>query len=225
MILEKKNIILIVGFFILTLIACLVGVSTNNTQVVNVAIPLFFVSLITMYIGLVKKVDIYFLLYLILLLISETLFLYKKEYFNYIILSSTISQIILIYFIISFKHISYKTAIPYSLVTFLGYFVIYIYVLDVDVNSSSIVLLYGIVNAVLVGFTMANHLRKMYLANYLLFLGVAFGVLNNAIMSLDIKGVNSNILALVTNIITHASICLSFITRVNRPAKKFRDKL
>lgn len=172
-----------------------------------------------MYIGSVKKPNIYFTIYLFLSLISETLFLFKEKYFFYVLLTSSIAQLILIGFILSYKHLRHSTALFYIIATIIFYFIIYKYVIDIP--KSGMLITNGLINAALASFAMANHLRKMYLANYLLFLGAAFKVLNYAITSIDLFGAYMNIYASTTDIISYFFICRSFIARVNRlPRRK-----
>lgn len=216
---KTKNSIL-VGLFVIAFLVSVVAIFRKNIQIMNVSIPLIFVSLIIMYIGSVKKPNIYFVAYLFLSLISESLFLFKEKYFFYVLLTTGISQIILIAFIISFKHLKYATALFYFVATVIFYLIIYKYVIETPSNIMLIIV--GLINSVLASFAMVNHLRKMYLANYLLFLGVAFKVLNYAMASLDLFNSNANIYPFIIDIISYFFICRSFIARVNRLPKKRR---
>lgn len=214
---RTKNAIFL-GLFTISFVANIIGIIAQNNKIVSIAIPSIFISLIVMYIGSVKKPNTYFMIYLLLSLTSETLFLFKESYFFYVLLTSTIAQIILIAFIISFKHLRYSETLFYLVATIIFYFVIYTYVIKMPKNIMLIV--NGLINAILAAVAMSNYLRKMYLANYLLFLGIAFKVLNYAIASIDLFDVNANIYASITDIISYFFICRSFIIRVNRPRKR-----
>lgn len=207
-----------VGVFLLAVIVHLFGIIIGNAFLVSVAVPVTFLSLVLMYVFLAKKVEVYPLIHLILMAVAEILLLFKDVFFVHALIISIIAQLILVKLIISYKHVKYLNAVVYFLLTSLGYIVIYIYMINIDTRD--FVLLYGLVNSLVVSLGMANYLRKMYWANYLLFLGVAFWVLNNAMLSLNIFNINSNVFVVVTNAITHFCICLSFIVRVNKLPNK-----
>lgn len=218
--LNNNKEILLNTLFSLLVVANIVGVLLNETVVTPVLTPLIFAFLLILYVGLAKKTDKYFIAHLILILIAEILIVIDDKFLFYAVFTSIIAQILLVKLIIGFKHLRYRDAIIYFLVTFIGYIVIYFYVLGV--KTDTIIILYGLVNSLVTALSLVNYLRKMYMANYLLFLGVAFWVLNNAIVSLNIFDTNGNVLGLITNIITHFFICRSFIVRTNRLPKRLR---
>lgn len=215
----KRKEILLISLFVLSVIASIIGVLMQNESITNTAVVVEFSLLVLMYVVLVKKINYWVVVHLVLMLLAE-LFLLYKGMFLFSMMMSAIAQIVLIKLIIDLKHIKFYDSVFYFLVTVLGYIVIYVKVLDVRVGYG--IVFYGVTNALVVALGMANHLKKMYLANYLLFLGVAFWVLNNAILSLNVFDVHSNIFGLITNSITHFCITYSFVVRVNRLPKKKR---
>lgn len=202
------------GLFILSAIIGLLGISYENFQVLFVITPVIFLLLIIIYVGIVKKINYLFLTYLFLVAIGEVLMLFDKKYFLYAINTSVLSQCILIYFIFTYKHIRLKSVLVYFTITEFCYILLGNQVLSIEKHY--MIIIYGIVNAFLTALSLDNYIKKMYMANYLLWLGVSFGVLNNAIISLDVFGYSLNIYAFMTNVISHYLICKSFVLRTNR---------
>lgn len=217
----KRSYILPISLFFISFILVIISTVTKSLEAIYVSTPLVFISLIILYITIVKRVNKYFILYLITVFIAEVLFLFKENFLLHSLSLFIISQIILIGFVISFKHIKYLAVLYYFIPTVVFYTVVCHYAVDSSEKNFLFVIL-GFVNSILVSGIMVNYLRKMYWANYFLFLGAAFLVLNNAIVSLDIFNSNTNIFALLTNVISDLFICISFIVRVNSPAKKNR---
>lgn len=216
---KKKKYIFFGGLFSLAFIINIIGVLIKSTPITSVTTPLVFISLILLYVGTVNKINFYVVLLLFFCLLSEIFFIFKGEYFIYTLLASITWQIIVIYFIFSFKHIKYKDILPYFIPTIIGYFILYGFVIN-ELQKSIVFIIFIWVNSILVSSTMANYLKKMYWANYLLFLGIAFKVLSYAITSIDIFNARSNVFSLLTNVISDLFICVSFIVRVNKPKKE-----
>lgn len=215
----KKSQILSISLFTISFIWTIFSTITKNLDEIFISTPLIFISLIILYITFVEKVNRYFVLYLVIILFAELLFLYKEKYFFHSLILFVISQIILVIFVISFKHIRYLRVLYSFIPIAIFYLVVYYYTVDSS-QKNSIFVIFGLANSILISFVMVNYLRKMYWANYLLLLGAAFLVLNNAIVSIDIFNTNTNIFALLTNVISDLFICASFIVRVNNPKKE-----
>lgn len=213
---QRRASLIVLVLFILAILVNIFGIFTNTYSLIYISTPLIFSFLLAIYVVSVKKDKLsrLFVVHLIFVFLAELLFVFKEKYFLYTLLCSIISQIILIFFIIKFRHIKYKDMLYYFAITFASYYIIYTYVLDVE--SSVMIVIYGIVNSLLTAFALVNYLKKMYMANYLLWLGVATGVLNNGLISLNIFEMEMNILVLLTNVISHYLICKSFIVRANK---------
>lgn len=217
----KKSQILSIGLFTISFILAIFSTITKNLDGIFISTPLIFISLIILYITLVKKVNKYFVLYLVIILFAELLFLFKEKFFFHALILFVISQIILVMFVISFKHIKYIRVLYAFIPTAIFYLIVYYYTIDSS-QKNSLFVIFGLANSILISFVMVNYLIKMYLANYLLLLGAAFLVLNNAIVSIDIFNTNTNVFALLTNVVSDIFICASFIVRVNKPKKEKR---
>lgn len=207
--LNKETVL--IGMFFVTVILGLLGISEKNLQLTHVVTPALFISLIIMYAETAKQVKPLFLLYLVFILIAEVLMLFEGKFINYALFISVVSQLILVFFIFGYKHIRFKSVLTFFITTFVSY--VFLYAQVANAEFTFMVVVYGLINAFLTALALDNYISKMYMANYLLWLGVSFGVLNSAIISIDVYGSSLNIYAFITNIITHYLICRSFIIR------------
>lgn len=224
---KNKKTFLLMGIFIISVILHITGILVKNVNLINSATILTFSSLCLIYVVLAKRINLWVLAHLLLILIAELLLLFERN-LSYAMALSIIAQIILVKLIIGLKYIRFSSSAIYFLVTILGYSVIYLYVINIEVGW--VILIYGLVNSLVVSLGMANYLKKMYWANYLLFLGVAFWVLSNAFLSLNLFSFKVNIFVSVTNALTHFFICISFVIRTDKlsPKKgvlKYKSKL
>lgn len=212
---RKETILLSICFF--TAIVGLLVITTGSYESAFIVIPLVFLSLIMLYVGSVKRTQLYVLIYLFLVVLAETLLLFKKEYLHLAMISSILSQLILVYYIITYRNIKIKSALLYFMAIIISYTVLYYYVINIEKHFLYVI--FGYTNAILTSLALDNYINKMRMPNYLLWLGISFGVLDNIIMSLDIYNSHLNVYSFVVNVISHYLICRSFILREKRMSR------
>lgn len=216
---KNRSFIVFSGLLLFAVLLNITGVTIGDSLLVVVSIPLIFVFLILLYVFSVKKVNLLLLGYQFSILIAEVLYLFKEKYFTLVIVFYTVAQFILVISILNLKHIKLKNSLFYFLLLFFSFVFVYLFVLDIK-EGSLFVIIYGFSVCLMVALATANYLKKMYMANYLLFLGAAFVVLSNAIMSLFVFEATTNIPILITNVTAHSFICVSFIVRNDRVLPK-----
>lgn len=226
---KKQKIAVIIGVFLLAVLMNIIGIFLKNENILFVFRPLILGSLMLLYYNSVKKVNVLFLSCQFAGLIGDFLMLFKQDFFTYAVLCYIISQTLLILIILRFKHVKLTTTVIYFAFSFFCFIIIYLFVLEYLKGYVILVMAFGISISVLTALSIVNYLNKMYMANYLLFLGLAFGVLSTVLMSLDIfnsSNFYTNIFIFTLNVIMHYLVCRSFITREDKtPNKKVFESI
>lgn len=217
---KKQNTIYFTGILILIIIMNIIGIITKNSAIVSISTPLVYVMFIVTYVMSVKQINKLALSYQTAILIAEILNLFNEQYFLYVAIFYLIGQVALIVFIIKLKHIKVSDILVYFVLLLICFAVVNNYILSAIKGYSILILVYGLTVCIVTSLALTNYLRKMYMGNFLLWLGVAFALLNTAILSLDLFNSSTNILVFILNIISNYLICYSFISRVNRLPKK-----
>lgn len=220
---KKQKTIAFTGLYLFVVLMNAIGVLLQNEIILFVFRPLIFGSLMLLYFFSVKKVNILFLLCQFLGLTGDFLMLFKEDFFVYAVLLYIISQILLSSIIIKFKHVKLASTIFYFAFAFFCFIVVYLFVLEYLRSYTVLLMAFGVSISLLTALSFVNYLNKMYMANYLLFLGLAIGAISVVLMSLDIFGssnFSTNLPIFTMNAIMHYLICRSFIIREDKTPNK-----
>lgn len=217
LILKNKKVTFFSGLFLLFMLLNIVTVLHPNTVPAYISRPLILVVMMVMYVSVVKKPYLLFVVCQFLTMVADFLYFFDKKYFFTGILFYVVGQILLTTLIVSFiKKIKLVEVIGRLSIFLLLFALIYIVVLE-EQNNKLPVLLFGVSISVLMTFTLVNYLQNMNKSNFLLLLGLVLAIISDVVMTLNLSYLASDIPVYLINtvlvVLVHYIICLSFIGR------------
>lgn len=213
----KKKFFFFSFLFLIVLVLNVVSVYNNEMIPICVARPLVLVVAIIMYISSVEKPYKLFLLCQFFTMIADFFQYFDKSHFSLSIFFYIVGQLFLIKLLFSFLNkLPKKTFLKYLLLFFIFFLIIYVFVLDKEVDKFSI-FFYGITVITLFTLVIVNYLKRMTTSNLLFFVGILFGISSNLIMSINLTNILNDtpvfVIATICAVILHYFFCLGFIER------------